>query len=130
MASISFSYQVANPAATNPTSLNVSTSAYDADGTFLGVNLQTLGSTAKALLFQPTTVTLTGRYAVLTATLDSVVTTFRVDRAYNGIQFALQRSDYSSSIFTCATGTTSQTLVDNGFDSVSPEQKRLWNLNG
>ena len=57
-------------------------------------------------------------------------TTFRVDRAYNGVQFALQRADRSSSIFTCVTGTGTQTLADNGFDSVSPEALRLWNLNG
>jgi hypothetical protein len=129
MASIVFSFQVADPTASNPTSLNLSKSAYAA-GNFLGVNLVTLGSTAQSLLFQAATRTLTNTYAILTASLDGVNTTFRVDRAYNGVQFALQRTNSSSSIFTCATGTGTQTLADNGFDSVSPEDLRLWNLNG
>jgi hypothetical protein len=130
MASIVFSFQVADPTASNPTSLNLSKSAFNAAGNFLGVNLVTLGSTAQSLLFQAATRTLTNTYAILTASLDGVNTTFRVDRAYNGVQFALQRANSSSSIFTCATGTGTQTLADNGFDSVSPEDLRLWNLNG
>jgi hypothetical protein len=130
MASIVFSFQVAEPTASNPTSLNLSKSAFDAAGSFLGVNLVTLGSTAQSLLFQAATRALTNTYAILTGTLDGVNTTFRVDRAYNGVQFALQRADRSSSIFTCVTGVGTQTLANNGFDSVSPESLRLWNLNG
>ena len=130
MASIVFSFQVAEPTASNPTSLNLSKSAFNAAGNFLGVNLITLGSTAQSLLFQAATRTLTNTYAILTGTLDGVNTTFRVDRAYNGVQFALQRADRSSSIFTCVTGVGTQTLANNGFDSVSPESLRLWNLNG
>jgi hypothetical protein len=130
MASKVFSFQVAEPTASNPTSLNLSKSAFDAAGNFLGVNLITLGSTAQSLLFQAATGSLTSTYAVLSGSLDGVNTSFRVDRAYNGAQFALQRADRSSSIFTCATGTAAQTLADNGFDSVSPEARRLWNLNG
>lgn len=130
MASISFTYQVADPAATTPTSLNLSKSAVDAAGSFLGVNLITIGSTAQSLLFQAAANGLTSTYAVLSGSLDGVNTSFRVDKAYHGAQFALQRADDSSSIFTCATGTAAQTLTDNGFDSVSPESRRLWNLNG
>ena len=130
MASIVFSFQVAEPTASNPTSLNLSKSAFDAAGSFLGVNLVTLGSTAQSLLFQAATRALTNTYAILTGSLDGVNTTFRVDRAYNGVQFALQRADRSSSIFTCVTGVGTQTLANNGFDSVSPESLRLWNLNG
>ena len=130
MPSIVFTYQVAEPTASNPTSLNLSKSAFDAAGNFLGVNLVTLGSTAQSLLFQAATRTLTNTYAILTGSLDGVNTTFRVDRAYNGVQFSLQRANRSSSIFTCVTGTGAQTLADNGFDSVSSEARRLWNLNG
>ena len=130
MPSISFANQVAEPSASNPTSLNLSKSAFDAAGNFLGVNLITLGSTAQSLLFQAASGSLTSAYVVLSGSLDGVNTSFRVDRAYDNAQFALQRADRSSSIFTCATGTAAQTLTDNGFDSVSPEARRLWNLNG
>jgi len=130
MASIVFTHQVSVPTQYNPTSLNLSTSAFDEAGSFIGVNLVVLGSSAESLLFQPAANNLTGLYAVLSATLDGVATSFRVDRAFHNAQFAIQRADNSSSIFTCASGTPAQTLVDNGFDSVSPEQRRLWNLNG
>jgi len=135
MPSIVFTYQVAEPTASNPTSLNLSKSAFDAAGNFLGVNIVSLGSemvpsSIKSLLFQPATRSLTNTYAFINAPLDGVGTSFRVDRAYNGVQFAVQRANRSSSIFTCVTGVSAQTLVDNGFDSVSSEARRLWNLNG
>jgi hypothetical protein len=57
-------------------------------------------------------------------------TTLRVDTAYIGTTFALVYQDRSSSLFTViSTGpTTRQTLTANGFDTVTPEFKRLWTL--
>lgn len=67
----------------------------------------------------------TGAFATLSA---ATGTTLRVDRAYNGSTFAVIYTDNSSTLFTCATGTTAQTLTDNGFDSVTPEIRRLFVL--
>jgi len=69
----------------------------------------------------------TGIFASLSA---GTGTTFRVDRAYNGSTFAVIYTDNSSTLFTCVTGasTTAQTLTANGFDSVTPEVRRLFVL--
>ena len=66
-----------------------------------------------------------GAFATLSA---ATGTTFRVNRAYNGSTFAVIYTDNSSTIFTCVTGTTAQTLSTNGFDSVTPEVRRLFVL--
>lgn len=55
-------------------------------------------------------------------------TTFRVDRAYNGSTFAVIYTDNTSALFTCVTGTASQSLTPNGFDTVTPEIRRLFVL--
>lgn len=52
-------------------------------------------------------------------------TSFRVDRAYNGSTLSLLYTDNTSTLFVCQTGTTVQSLTANGFDSVSPEARRL-----
>lgn len=52
-------------------------------------------------------------------------TTFRVDRAYNGSTFAVIYTDGTSTLFTCVTGTAAQSLTANGYDSVTPETRRL-----
>lgn len=67
----------------------------------------------------------TGDFATLSA---ATGTTFRVDRAYNGSTFAVIYTDNSSTIFTCVTGTAAQSLTANGFDSVTPEVRRLFVL--
>jgi hypothetical protein len=69
----------------------------------------------------------TGIFATLSAHSG---TTLRVDRAYNGSTFAVIYTDNSSALFTCITGvgTPSQTLTANGFDSVTPEIRRLFVL--
>jgi len=51
-------------------------------------------------------------------------TTFRVDRAHNGATFAVIYTDDSSTLFTCNTGTTAQSLTANGFDTTTPEIRR------
>lgn len=55
-------------------------------------------------------------------------TTFRVDRAHNGATFAVIYTDGSSTLFTCVTGTTAQSLTANGFDTTYPEIRRLFVL--
>lgn len=106
---------VANPNATFPTSLNLSL-------TSKSVALDIIGNNVKALLFADATKTLTGILESLTVNGCS----FRVDRAYDGVQFAVLSADGSSSLFTCATGTASQTSTFNGFDTVGSEKLRKW----
>lgn len=71
----------------------------------------------------------TGAFVTLSA---ATGTTLRVNRAYNGSTFAVIYTDNSSTLFTCitgtGTGTQSQTLTANGFDSVTPEIRRLFVL--
>jgi hypothetical protein len=55
-------------------------------------------------------------------------TTFRVDRAHNGATFAVLYTDGSSTLFTCTTGTTAQSLTSNNFDTTYPEIRRLFVL--
>jgi len=62
----------------------------------------------------------------ITATLSAFNgTTFRVDRAYQGATLSLLYTDNTSTLFVCQTGTTVQSLTANGFDSVSPQARRL-----
>jgi hypothetical protein len=64
----------------------------------------------------------TGLFATLSA---ATGTTFRVDRAYNGAQFAVIYKDGTSSLFTCATATAAQTLTFNNDETGFPEITRL-----
>lgn len=52
-------------------------------------------------------------------------TTFRVDRAYQGATLSVLYTDNTSTLFVCQTGTANQSLTANGFDSVSPQARRL-----
>jgi len=52
-------------------------------------------------------------------------TSFRIDRAYQGSTLSILYTDNTSTLFICQTGTTVQSLTANGFDSVSPEARRL-----
>lgn len=106
---------VADPNAINPSSLVLSL-------TSKSVILDTAGTNVEGILFNDTTNTLTGNLVSLSAFPG---TSFRVDRAYNGVSFAILRFDNSSSTFTCATGTALQTLTDAGFTSTSPEVRRF-----
>lgn len=131
MAILSFPNQVLDPVSVNPPyipTVNYSLSAK-------GVDLISAGSNIELVAFNDTTITLTNAYATLSAnkiTSTSVnAVTLRVDRAYNGVQFAVIYKDRSSSLFTAATATqipNGQTLTDNGFESVSPNLRRLVNL--
>ena len=64
----------------------------------------------------------TGLFATLSA---ATGTTFRVDRAHNGAQFAVLYTDSTSSLFTCATATAAQTLTFNNDETGFPEITRL-----
>jgi hypothetical protein len=67
----------------------------------------------------------TNSFATLSA---NTGTSFRVDRAYNGQTFAVIYTDGSSTLFTCVTGTTVQSLTSNGFDTTFPETRRKYLL--
>ena len=67
----------------------------------------------------------TGSFVTLSA---ATGTTFRVDRAHNGTQFAVIYTDGTSSLFTCATASaspTGQTLAFNNDETGFPEITRL-----
>lgn len=68
-----------------------------------------------------------GTFATLSA---ATGTTLRVDRGYAGSTFAVIYTDGTSSLFNVVTGanTTSQTLSFNGFETVTPETRRLVQL--
>jgi len=106
---------VSDPNSTNPASLVVSL-------TSKSVVLDVAGTGVKGILFNDTANTLTGTLETLSAFNG---TTFRVDRAYNGVEFAILNNDNSSSVFTCATGTANQVLTNAGFNSTSPETRRI-----
>lgn len=122
----SFTHQIGNPAATNPASLILSLSAAGNNAITLGTN--TNGSrNVKYIAFNGLAAgALTGTLATLSAFPG---TQFSVDRAYNNRTFALVYSDNTSSLFTCLTATTVQSLTANNFLTIVPEMKRLWNLN-
>lgn len=128
MASIVLTNVVGNPQATLPESINISLSSKN-------VVVESLAATVKYIAFNNTPVTLTGNYQ----TLSAGGTTFRVDTAYNGIQFAVINKDNTSLIFTAVTGTgtapsraiyLAQTTTANDYNTVTFESLRLWNLNG
>ena len=52
-------------------------------------------------------------------------TTFRVDKAYHNATLSVLYTDNTSTLFVCQTGTANQSLTANGFDSVSPQARRL-----
>lgn len=117
---ISFSSQLGNPTGTFPKSLIYSLSG-------VGVDIQTLGTNAKFIVFNPLPVSsLTSTSVVLSAFPG---TTIRVDTAYNGATFGIVYKNNESSLFTVASGTANQVLVSNDGGSTSyPEWRRLYNL--
>ena len=122
----SFTHQIGNPSATRPTSLIVSLSAAGNSAITLGTNAD--GSVpVKFIAFNGKADNLlTGTLATLSAFPG---TQFSVDRAYNNTSFAIVYNNNTSSLFTCLTATTKQTLAANNFQTIVPEMKRLWNLN-
>jgi hypothetical protein len=82
------------------------------------------GPVDSSILFNDAPVALTG----ILESLNSNGSTFKIDRAYNTSLFSLILSDRTSTIFTVATATATQTLTDNGFNSVGPRIRQLVNL--
>jgi hypothetical protein len=84
------------------------------------------GPVGSVLAFETTPRTLTTQLATISSS--AIPFTARIDRAYQGIQFGVVLANRSSTIFTAATGTATQTVSANGFDSVTPDVRRLVNL--
>lgn len=135
MAILSFPNQVLIPTSVDPSYIPTQNYSLSAKG----VDIISAGNNIELIAFNDTTVALTNTYATLSANLTpnsqtlsaSNAVTLRVDRAYNGVQFAIVYDNRSSSLFTAATATQSpngQTLTDNGFETVSPNLRRLVSL--
>ena len=82
------------------------------------------GPVDSSILFNDAPVVLTGVLESLSAN----ESTFKIDRAYNTSLFSLILSDRTSTLFTVATATITQTLTDNDFNSVGPRIRQLVNL--
>jgi hypothetical protein len=122
MALTIFSNIVADPTAQFPEAINLNT-------TNNGVTATSLGSNAKAILFNAKTTTAT--YNNLQFLVNGVTTTFTVANEYNGETFALLLNSGDSFTYTINTASALQKLsAYNDFDSISTEKTRLWNLNG
>jgi len=118
-----FNSMVADPAASNPVSLNLSLTSN-------GVIGRVLGSNASAILFNREA-TLTGSTTLITVTANNIATRFSADDSYNGDLFSILLTNGTAFEFTLNTATPSvQTLTDAGYNSVSPEKLRRNNLEG
>lgn len=132
MAVVSFNNQALSASGLPPLNLSWSLSS---TGTFKTVELLTAGTgplnsttlsakRVEGIAFNTLTspASGTGLFATLSA---ATGTTFRVDRAYNGSQFAVIYNDGTSSLFTCATSMAAQTLTFNNDETGFPEISRL-----
>jgi len=100
-----------------------------------GVDIISAGTNVESLVFNDTSLPLSNTYAVLSADSNGGTSQnsvrFRVDRVYNGVQFAVVYLDRTSSTFTAVTATQApngQTLTNNGTESGTPNIRRLVNL--
>jgi len=122
MPSIVFSNIVADPAASNPESLNLTTKNN-------GVTAVSFGSNAKAILFNAES-TQTGSNNC-NFLVNGATTQAKFASSYNGKTVALLLNNGESFTYTLNTSQLVQTAsANNSFDSVGPEKQRLWNLNG
>jgi len=122
MASKVFLNIVADPNATIPVSLNL-----NLDNN--GVTVNALDG-AKAVLFNRGDIVLDASTTNITIDVNAITVDIDVDDAYDGTEMAVLLNSGESFVFTVDISTTAQTAVSNGFDSVSSEKLRLWNLNG
>jgi len=122
---VSLANQVVRPGAVNPP---YATTTYSNSSKSVG--LISAGASIDSLAFNdiPAGRAMTGLFAQLTAVNLGRAIQFAVDRAYNGVQFAVVYSDRTSTVFTCATGTFIQTLVNNDYNTVTPNVRRLASL--
>ena len=132
MAVVSFNNQALSASGLPPLNLSWSLSS---TGTFKTVELRTAGTgpltsetlsakRVEGLAFNTLTAPASGTGSFVTLSA-ATGTTFRVDRAHNGAQFAVIYTDGTSSLFTCATATAAQTLTFNGYETGFPEIARL-----
>lgn len=132
MAVVSFNNQALSASGLQPLNLSWSLSS---TGTYKTVELLTAGTgplnsatlsakRVEGIAFNTLTSPASGTGIFVTLSADTG-TTFRVDRAYNGAQFAVIYTDGTSSLFTCATATAAQTLTFNNYETGFPEIARL-----
>lgn len=132
MALVTFNNQALSAFGLQPTNLNWSLSS---TGTYKTVELLTVGTGSvlsttlsskqvEGIAFNTLTSPASGTGVFVTLSA-ATGTTFRVDRAHNGAQFAVIYSDGTSSLFTCATATAAQTLTFNNDETGFPEITRL-----
>ena len=118
-----FNSMVADPAATNPESLNLSLTSN-------GVIVRQLGSNARAILFNGIN-GLDESTALVTVTANNIATRFDVDVNYAGEAFSILLTNGTAFEFNLdLSDGLVQTLTDVGYDSVSPEKLRRTNLEG
>lgn len=125
MPNLSFNNQALSAGGQTPRNLNWSLSG--TGNAPYTVELLTVAAGVRGIAFNsPPTVT-TGIYRTLSVFPG---TSIRVDQGYNGARMAVINNDRSSSLFVVATGasTTVQSTTANGFDSVTPEVRRLTHL--
>jgi hypothetical protein len=122
---VSLANQVVRPGAVNPP---YATTTYSNSGKSVG--LISAGTLIDSLAFNdiPAGRAMTGIFVQLSAVRLGTGVNFACDRAYNGVQFAVIYKDRSSTLFTCATGTFAQTLVNNDYMTVTPNLRRLVSL--
>lgn len=125
MSLVSLTNQVVRPGAVNPP---YATTTYSNSGKSVG--LISAGTSIDSLAFNdiPAGRAMTGIFVQLSGVNLGRAIQFAVDRAYNGVQFAVIYNNRTSTLFTCATGTQVQTLVNNDYNTVTPNIRRLASL--
>jgi hypothetical protein len=132
MAFISFNNQALSAFGQTPSNLSWSVSGTGSPKTVELITTGTgpLNSTSlsakrvRGVLFNSLTTPASGT-GLMVSLSAATGTTFRVDRAYQGATLSILYTDNTSTLFVCQTGTTAQSLTANGFDSTSPEERRL-----
>ena len=135
MAVVSFNNQALSAYGLQPTNLSWSLSN---TGTYKTVELLTVGTgpvnstslsgkSVQGIAFNSLSFPESGTGAFVTLSA-ATGTSFRVDRAYNASQFAVLYTDGTSSLFTCTTATSAQSVSYNAFETGFPEIVRLVHL--
>ncbi len=132
MAVVSFNNQALSAYGLQPTNLSWSLSN---TGTYKTVELLTVGTgpansttlsgkSVQGIAFNSLSFPGSGTGAFVTLSA-ATGTSFRVDRAYNASQFAVLYTDGTSSLFTCTTAASAQSVSFNGDETGFPEIARL-----
>jgi hypothetical protein len=132
MAVVSFNNQALSAFGLQPTNLSWSLSSA---GIYKTVELLTVGTgpvndaslsgkRVEGIAFNTLTAPASGTGIFVTLSAPTG-TSLRVDRAYNGSRFAIIYKDGTSSLFTCTTATSAQTITFNSYETGYPEISRL-----